>query len=206
MSTNVNVRQRTNIAISTGIVNEKWQSAVGPSTIVKHPRKLVWDQEVESSNLSAPIRLFACKTGLFGDRADSRAGNKNGSALPRRYRRTGFAGRRFGSAGPGAGCAARRLSGENHTSRYSGAWSKLEIRPATGGGQPRAGRVWRKPGVPVSRDRRKFRWGGRGNRSSDGLRKTPRPPGSHFCRVSKNLKTPHKSASRGRGARRAETA
>ena len=53
-STNVNVRQRTNIAISAGEVNEKRRLAVCRSMIVKCPRQLVWDQEVVSSNPTAP--------------------------------------------------------------------------------------------------------------------------------------------------------
>ena len=54
MSTNVNVRQRTNIAISAVKINEKRRLAVGRSMIVKCPRQLVWDQEVVSSNPTAP--------------------------------------------------------------------------------------------------------------------------------------------------------
>ena len=151
MSTNINVRQRTNIAISTGIVNEKWQSAVGPSTIVKHPRKLVWDQEVESSNLSAPIRLFAYKKGLFGDRADSRAGNKTARRYPGATAGPvspvgGSGPPARGRAAPPAGCLAKtirpaiRAHGRNWKSgRLPGAVSPARAVSGENQGFPSAG-------------------------------------------------------------------
>ncbi len=150
--------------------------------------RLVWDQEVESSNLSAPI-CFSLENMVFSGFFRSGRPAEAASALPRRYRRGDFAGRKFAAGhrpGPPAGRGRSRPG-----------WGPPHLRPAAANPMPPlpafpavSVRGWGPPQNSLAAEdpmppSREFR---------SGFQKNLRTrPDSHFS------KTPHDFAPRGRG-------